>query len=223
MGNSEVGHLNLGAGAVVRQDLTAHRRRGRGRLVRRERGAAARACDAGRALHLLGLVSDGGVHSSMDHLRALIELAAARACRTSSCTRSPTAATRCPTPAPATSRRSRMAGERRAASRSVSGPLLRDGPRPALGPHEARLRRDRARRGGAPTPTRARRPCEPPTSAARPTSSSSRRSSATRAEIRDGDARRLLQLPPRPRAPAHPCAGEPDFATSTAARRPPSG
>jgi 2,3-bisphosphoglycerate-independent phosphoglycerate mutase len=78
MGNSEVGHLNLGAGSVVRQDLT--------RIddaiadgsfaanpVLRQAGAAGRA--AGR-LHLLGLVSAGGVHASMDHLRALIELAA---------------------------------------------------------------------------------------------------------------------------------------------------
>jgi len=77
MGNSEVGHLNLGAGAVVPQDLT--------RIddavedgsffeneVLREACAAAR--DSGR-LHLLGLVSEGGVHASMDHLRACIELA----------------------------------------------------------------------------------------------------------------------------------------------------
>jgi 2,3-bisphosphoglycerate-independent phosphoglycerate mutase len=78
MGNSEVGHLNLGAGKIVRQDLT--------RIddavadgVFAENAALRDACAAARQsgrLHLLGLVSDGGVHASMDHLRALIEIAA---------------------------------------------------------------------------------------------------------------------------------------------------
>src|SRR5947209_916066 len=78
MGNSEVGHLNLGAGAVVRQDLT--------RIDDAiEEGSLASndvllACcragvEAGR-LHLLGLVSEGGVHAGFEHLRALIDLAA---------------------------------------------------------------------------------------------------------------------------------------------------
>jgi 2,3-bisphosphoglycerate-independent phosphoglycerate mutase len=74
MGNSEVGHLNLGAGAVVKQDLL--------RIDEAiEDGSFADnetlrdACRTER-LHLLGLVSAGGVHASMDHLRALIELAA---------------------------------------------------------------------------------------------------------------------------------------------------
>jgi 2,3-bisphosphoglycerate-independent phosphoglycerate mutase len=76
MGNSEVGHLNLGAGAIVMQDLT--------RIdVAIERGelasnAVLRDAFSGTSrVHLLGLVSDGGVHSSLSHLRALIELAAA--------------------------------------------------------------------------------------------------------------------------------------------------
>jgi 2,3-bisphosphoglycerate-independent phosphoglycerate mutase len=78
MGNSEVGHLNLGAGSIVAQDLTriddaiADGSLGRNEVLRA-------AYDAGREagrLHLLGLVSDGGVHASMDHLRALIDLAA---------------------------------------------------------------------------------------------------------------------------------------------------
>src|SRR6185503_16501229 len=79
MGNSEVGHLNLGAGTVVKQDLA---RIGEaienGSFFENEalRGACAAARDAGSTLHLLGLVSDGGVHSSLDHLRACIELAA---------------------------------------------------------------------------------------------------------------------------------------------------
>ncbi len=78
MGNSEVGHLNLGAGAVVPQDL----KRIDDAVVDgsfAENEALLAACAAGREsgrLHLLGLVSDGGVHASMEHLRALIELAA---------------------------------------------------------------------------------------------------------------------------------------------------
>ncbi len=78
MGNSEVGHLNLGAGAIVRQDLTRiDDAVADGSLDENEalRDALAAARDGGR-LHLLGLVSDGGVHASLDHLRALIRLAA---------------------------------------------------------------------------------------------------------------------------------------------------
>ena len=77
MGNSEVGHLNLGAGKVVRQDLTRiDDAVADGELAENPalRDACAAARESGR-LHLLGLVSDGGVHASMDHLRALIELA----------------------------------------------------------------------------------------------------------------------------------------------------
>ncbi|HYM55335.1 MAG TPA: 2,3-bisphosphoglycerate-independent phosphoglycerate mutase, partial [Solirubrobacteraceae bacterium] len=73
MGNSEVGHLNLGAGAVVRQDLVRiDDAVADGQLAQNEVVRAAFA-DAPR-VHLLGLVSDGGVHSSLDHLRALIAL-----------------------------------------------------------------------------------------------------------------------------------------------------
>jgi 2,3-bisphosphoglycerate-independent phosphoglycerate mutase len=76
MGNSEVGHLNLGAGAVIRQDLTRiDDAVADGSLARNPVLLEAMATER---LHLLGLVSDGGVHSSMDHLRALIELAAAQ-------------------------------------------------------------------------------------------------------------------------------------------------
>ncbi|HEX6654282.1 MAG TPA: 2,3-bisphosphoglycerate-independent phosphoglycerate mutase [Thermoleophilaceae bacterium] len=76
MGNSEVGHLNLGAGAVVKQDLLRiDEAIEDGSFYENE--ALRAACDTER-LHLLGLVSDGGVHSSMDHLRALIDLAGRR-------------------------------------------------------------------------------------------------------------------------------------------------
>jgi 2,3-bisphosphoglycerate-independent phosphoglycerate mutase len=73
MGNSEVGHLNLGAGAVVRQDLVriddaiADGRFARNEVLRTAMSGAAR-------VHLIGLVSDGGVHSSLVHLRALVAL-----------------------------------------------------------------------------------------------------------------------------------------------------
>ena len=74
MGNSEVGHLNLGAGSVVRQDLTRiDDSVADGTLAANEvlRAALGR---PGR-VHLLGLASHGGVHSSLEHLLALVELA----------------------------------------------------------------------------------------------------------------------------------------------------
>jgi 2,3-bisphosphoglycerate-independent phosphoglycerate mutase len=82
MGNSEVGHLNLGAGSVVKQDLL--------RIGEAIAGGSLSDNDVLRAafandpqsqsagpprIHLLGLVSDGGVHSSLNHLRALIDMA----------------------------------------------------------------------------------------------------------------------------------------------------
>jgi 2,3-bisphosphoglycerate-independent phosphoglycerate mutase len=73
MGNSEVGHMNLGAGAVVKQDLLRiDEAIEDGSFAENE--TLREACRAER-VHLLGLVSAGGVHASMGHLRALIELA----------------------------------------------------------------------------------------------------------------------------------------------------
>ncbi|WNY29082.1 2,3-bisphosphoglycerate-independent phosphoglycerate mutase [Methanimicrococcus stummii] len=78
MGNSEVGHLNMGAGRIVYQDLT---------LINKEiedgtfyqnpalLQAVTAAKENGKALHLMGLVSYGGVHSHMNHLKALLKLA----------------------------------------------------------------------------------------------------------------------------------------------------
>jgi 2,3-bisphosphoglycerate-independent phosphoglycerate mutase len=78
MGNSEVGHLNIGAGRVVYQDLTKITKAiadgsffMNGVLL----GAMRAAAKNGRRLHLLGLLSDGGVHSHEKHLSALIEMA----------------------------------------------------------------------------------------------------------------------------------------------------
>jgi 2,3-bisphosphoglycerate-independent phosphoglycerate mutase len=76
MGNSEVGHLNLGAGAVVRQDLVRiDDAVADGSLAAND--VLRSALDAER-VHLIGLVSDGGVHSSLEHLLALIALACER-------------------------------------------------------------------------------------------------------------------------------------------------
>ena len=75
MGNSEVGHLTLGAGAVVMQDLTRIDDAARsGRLA--ENPVLRDAMSAAARVHLIGLVSDGGVHSGFKHLEALIALAA---------------------------------------------------------------------------------------------------------------------------------------------------
>ncbi len=73
MGNSEVGHLNLGAGAVVKQDLTRiDEAVETGALAQNE---VLRAAFTGaERVHLIGLVSDGGVHSGWEHLQALIGL-----------------------------------------------------------------------------------------------------------------------------------------------------
>jgi 2,3-bisphosphoglycerate-independent phosphoglycerate mutase len=78
MGNSEVGHLNFGAGRIAMMDITRidvavaeHKLASNPVIDMLMRGAK----DLGCRMHLLGLVSDGGVHSSLDHLRALIDVA----------------------------------------------------------------------------------------------------------------------------------------------------
>jgi 2,3-bisphosphoglycerate-independent phosphoglycerate mutase len=81
MGNSEVGHLNLGSGRVVYQDLTRidHAIETGTFHDNAELAAAVEAAKAsGGALHLMGLTSPGGVHSSLEHAYALVELAKRR-------------------------------------------------------------------------------------------------------------------------------------------------
>ncbi|MHB1017292.1 MAG: 2,3-bisphosphoglycerate-independent phosphoglycerate mutase, partial [Coriobacteriia bacterium] len=81
MGNSEVGHLNMGAGRIVYQELTridlaiADGSLGENAVLRDSIDAAVA---EGRAVHFMGLVSDGGVHSHEQHLYALVRMAAAR-------------------------------------------------------------------------------------------------------------------------------------------------
>jgi bisphosphoglycerate-independent phosphoglycerate mutase len=81
MGNSEVGHLNMGSGRVIRMDVSridyaieTGEFFGNPALT----GAVDAAQSAGKALHLMGLVSDGQVHSSQEHLYALLRMAKER-------------------------------------------------------------------------------------------------------------------------------------------------
>ncbi len=78
MGNSEVGHLNIGAGRIIYQELT--------RITKAVKDGdfftnpvltdvMAKTKAAGKALHLMGLLSDGGVHSHLEHVIALVEMA----------------------------------------------------------------------------------------------------------------------------------------------------
>ena len=81
MGNSEVGHMNMGAGRIVYQDLTRIDKSIRDSDFYTNQtlnAAMERAADGRQALHFVGLVSDGGVHSHQRHLHALIALAALR-------------------------------------------------------------------------------------------------------------------------------------------------
>ena len=77
MGNSEVGHMNLGAGRVVHMDITRiDLMIQSGEFSRQPLLLEAMARGRERRLHLLGLVSDGGVHSQLEHLVALVRMAA---------------------------------------------------------------------------------------------------------------------------------------------------
>ena len=152
MGNSEVGHLNLGAGRPVLQDLPRiDAAIADGSFFTRPALLAAceRAKETGR-LHAVGLIGPGGVHAHDRHLRRARRAGGA-----------PGRAVR---PGPRAARRPRHAAQLRARvharprgppgggppgrpDRVGRRPLLRDGPRQALGAHGARLRRDRPRRG----------------------------------------------------------------------------
>jgi len=76
MGNSEVGHLNIGAGRVIHMDITkVDLAIADGSLFKNELLLSAMQRGRERALHLLGLVSDGGVHSHIEHIYALLRMA----------------------------------------------------------------------------------------------------------------------------------------------------
>ncbi len=79
MGNSEVGHLNIGAGRVVYQDLVKINRACADNSIMENpevKAAFEYAKQNGKSVHFMGLVSDGGVHSSLDHLFKLTDIAA---------------------------------------------------------------------------------------------------------------------------------------------------
>ena len=78
IGNSEVGHLNIGAGRIVYQSLTRITKDiEAGEFFAKPvlKDAMHNACKSGRSLHIMGLVSPGGVHSSEKHLYGLLEMA----------------------------------------------------------------------------------------------------------------------------------------------------
>ncbi len=78
MGNSEVGHLNMGAGRIVYQDLVKISKAVQDKSLQENKvlkDAFNYAKDHGKKVHLFGLVSDGGVHSAMDHLFGLCDMA----------------------------------------------------------------------------------------------------------------------------------------------------
>ena len=77
MGNSEVGHLNIGAGRIVYQDLVKiNRACADGSILKNKEIVSAYeyAKQNGKSIHLMGLTSNGGVHSSLDHLFTLIDI-----------------------------------------------------------------------------------------------------------------------------------------------------
>ena len=90
MGNSEVGHLNMGAGRIVYQELTRITERDPGRRFLQERSVAGscKECQKRTTLHctFMGLLSDGGVHSHNTHLYGLLELAKREGLGKSICT-----------------------------------------------------------------------------------------------------------------------------------------
>ncbi|MHB1147523.1 MAG: 2,3-bisphosphoglycerate-independent phosphoglycerate mutase [Lutibacter sp.] len=79
MGNSEVGHMNLGAGRIVYQNLVRVNMAVKNKTLGKEKAlldAISYAKENNKNIHLLGLVSDGGIHSHIDHLKGLLDVAA---------------------------------------------------------------------------------------------------------------------------------------------------
>lgn len=94
MGNSEVGHTNMGAGRIVYQELTRITKTiNEDKLKENEAivNAMDKALENGTALHLMGLLSSGGVHSHNTHLYGILELAKKKALRMYMFTHSSTA------------------------------------------------------------------------------------------------------------------------------------
>ena len=202
MGNSEVGHLTIGSGRVLFQDLM------RVNLAVRDgsifenaalSSAFARARERGGDVHLLGLVSTGGVHSHLDHLLALLELARREGMARANVD-------------PRVHRRPRRLAARRRRSTSPACPPT--GSRRSSGRYYAMDRDNRAERteravaaildgrgraGGRPGGGGRRRATSAATTDEFIEPIVVRGPAAPRSRRRRGD---LLQLPPRPRPPA---------------------
>ena len=145
MGNSETGHLNIGAGRVVYQDLVKINRACADNSILENpeiKSAFSYAKSGGKNLHLMGLTSTGGVHSSLDHLLKLLDIAKEY--------NIPNCYVHCfmdgrdtdPESGQGFHRRRSAAHGRdgRRQHRVCHRPLLRHGPRQALGPNQAGLR-----------------------------------------------------------------------------------
>ncbi len=148
MGNSEVGHLNIGAGRVIYMDVTRiDRMIASGEFFNNPVLLAAMQHAKTHRLHLMGLCSDGGVHSLLTHLYALLEMAKKQSVEQ--------VFVHCFMDGRDTPPESGAgfieqvqkadAPDRRGQNRDGLGPLLRHGSRQALGAHGARLQRDGAR------------------------------------------------------------------------------
>ncbi len=156
MGNSEVGHLNIGAGRIVYQDLVKINRACQdGSILKNKEivSAYTYAKEQGKNVHLMGLTSNGGVHSSLDHLFKLIEIGKEYGVKNTF--------VHCYMDGRDTDPQSgkgfiqqvtdecKKAGNAAIASIVGRGPLLRYGPRQALGAREGGLRPHRQGRGQA--------------------------------------------------------------------------
>ena len=180
MGNSEVGHLNIGAGRVVKQTL----QRITDAIADHEidqapalRGLIERLRQSGGTCHLMGLVSPGGVHSHQDHAAALARLLVEAGIPTVVHAFTDGRDTP-PRSAAEYIRQFRCGAAARGQDRDGQRALLRDGPRQALGPRHQGVP-DAGRRRCAALPERRRRDRGRPTRTTRTTSSSCRRWSAT--------------------------------------------
>ena len=222
MGNSEVGHLNLGAGAVGQAGPHAHRRGRRATGPWRRTTSCARRCRTPRACTssasspTAACTPAGAISRRSSRWRP-------RPPTTSSSTPSPTGATRCPTRAPASSSRCRSGARMRptrparawAPSSGATGRWI------ATSAGSAPRRPTTCSCTAAPstTPTAASRRCAPRTSAARRDEFIEPTTVGDEACIRPGDSVIALQLPPRPHARDHARAGRAGLRRGRSRRR----
>ena len=191
MGNSEVGHLNMGAGRIVQMDITrVDQLIASGEFFRQPLLLEAMERGRARQLHLMGLVSDGGVHSHIEHLFALLRMARENKVEN--------VFVHCfmdgrDTPPDSgidffAQLEQKMREYRRRPDRQRQRPLLRDGSRQSLGARRESLSRHGARRRGSRNSAIPSPPFARATKKASPTNSSFPLAITT--EARSGKARR---------------------------------